>query len=47
MVKFTFDYFESIGSSYGYILKKKADIETVDDFLNETNFGRDYKPLLA
>nr|MDO8115421.1 hypothetical protein [Candidatus Sigynarchaeota archaeon] len=47
MVKFTFEYFESIGSFYGDLLKDKADIETVDDFLNETNFGRDFGPLLA
>lgn len=47
MVKFKFDIFEDIGSFYGKTLKKKANLETVDDFLRETNYGMNYKPLLA
>ncbi len=47
MVEFTLEQFETIGSFYGNLLKKKADIETVDDFFNETNHGKDFKPLLV
>ncbi len=46
MVEFTLEHFETIGSFYGDLLKKKAEIETVDDFFNETNHGKDFKPLL-
>ncbi|HME55280.1 MAG TPA: DUF4332 domain-containing protein [Candidatus Lokiarchaeia archaeon] len=47
MVKFKFDIFEDIGSFYGKTLKRKANLETIDDFLKETSYGMDYKPLLA
>ncbi|HME55278.1 MAG TPA: DUF4332 domain-containing protein [Candidatus Lokiarchaeia archaeon] len=47
MVKFKFDAFDDIGPFYGPILKKTANLETVDDFLRETNYGADYAPLLA
>jgi hypothetical protein len=46
MVKFKFEAFETIGPFYGEILKKKAGLETVDDFLQFTSYGRNYKPLL-
>lgn len=46
MVEFTLEHFETIGSFYGSLLKKKAEIETVDDFFDETNHGNDLKPLL-
>ncbi len=44
-VKFTFDAFEDIGPFYGEILRKKAGLETVDDFLLETWDGN-YERLL-
>ncbi len=47
MVEYTLEHFETIGSVYGNLLKKKAKIETVDNFLNETNHGKDFKPLLV
>jgi hypothetical protein len=46
MVKFKFEIFETIGPFYGDILKKKVGLETVDDFLQFTSYGRNYKPLL-
>jgi hypothetical protein len=46
MVVYTLEQFETIGSYFGNLLKKKAEIETVDDFFTETNHGKDFKPLL-
>ncbi|MBN2154097.1 MAG: DUF4332 domain-containing protein [Candidatus Lokiarchaeota archaeon] len=46
MVEFSLEQFETIGSFYGDILERKANIKTVDDFLRETSHGKDFKPLL-
>ncbi len=47
MVEFTLEQFETIGSFYSEILSSKAGIETVDEFFRETNYGKDFKPLLV
>ena len=47
MVKYTCDQFETIGTRYGMLLKFKAGIETVDDFLEMTNGGSTYDTILT
>jgi predicted XRE-type DNA-binding protein len=45
-MEFTFDQFETIGTFYGDLLKRKANIKNVDDFLRATNHGKDFTLLL-
>jgi hypothetical protein len=47
MVKFYCEQFETIGAHYGMLLKIKAGIETVDDFLEMTSNGSTFNSVLA
>ena len=47
MVKYTCDQFDAIGTYYGTLLKNKAGIETVDDFLKMTSNGSNFTLVIA